>query len=139
MAVAAPAAVEVWEDTYEDVAEPWRTAYIEAERERKAGIQSAIERGGMPAESEEDELYSLLQRSFDVLEGLAYRVEKIAESADGHDLPFEISLADLGVLGVVLDDVDGQVEKLRHEQTRIRKAFSSLESIRLEQKARRAS
>jgi hypothetical protein len=102
-----------------------------------ATIRRAVERGGLPTEAEAKEVYGDLLDVLERLEGLTSRVEGIATSDTGADVPFEVSLEHLGVIGMLTSDVEGEIEALASEVRRMRKAMSSLIAIRLEQQFKR--
>ena len=69
----------------------------------------------------------------DRLEGLVWRIEGIA-AAEGTkiELPFEITLAHLGVLAVMADDLRNRMDDFRKFEGRLRSGIGDLDTIRRE-------
>jgi hypothetical protein len=103
-------------------------AKMAEEQEDRARL--AVERGGLPTEEEGASVFAALQAGRGKLETLAVRVEWLA-AVD--ELPFAVSLEQLGILAVMLSDVDAITDDLRKDAERIRNAISSLAAIRAEQ------
>lgn len=105
----------------------------ELARQDSERIQRAVERGGLPTEADADELAAALQHAFDVLEGIASRVDGISLSGDGHDLPFAVTLADLGVLAIITENVNRRTGDFARFSGKIAARTGALDSIRVEQ------
>jgi hypothetical protein len=109
---------------------------IEQEEQRIAReIARAIKDGGLPTEAEAQELWQRLSDAHDILEGIALRVEAIGKSDFGDDVP-PVTLEQLGVLAVLLADVDGRLTDFEGLADRLRLSVASLTAVRMEQQAR---
>jgi hypothetical protein len=95
-------------------------------------IQRAVERGGLPAESEAATLYKTLGDITEMLEGIAFRVGGIALADMGEDVP-EITLEQLGVLAIIIDDVASESNVLAGYVDQLRRNVSSLNANRAAQ------
>jgi hypothetical protein len=100
-------------------------------------IRRAIESGGLPTEAEVVTLYRDLTGVLEQLERLTWRVEGIARSDVGKDLPFDVSLEQIGAVAMLTDDVEREIETLTSLNGRARNAMSSLTAIRAEQQFRK--
>jgi hypothetical protein len=107
----------------------------EIEKDDRA-IQRAVERGGLPNETEVVAIYKVLGDASDALEAVTWRVEGVALSDVGRDVP-EVTLEQLGVLALLIDDVTRESEDLTRFVERLRTSVSSLNAIRAEQQQRR--
>jgi hypothetical protein len=91
-------------------------AIIQAESDKiEAEIQWAVEMGGLPTEAE-------------VAEG-------IATSAAGNDLPFDITLEQIGAVATLTSDVEIGLETLTKLHERAGSQIFSLSAIRAEQQS----
>src|SRR4051794_40764405 len=99
-------------------------------------VKRALERGGLPKEAEVEMLSKSLTRAHDELEVLTWRVEGVAESDVGDDLPSTISLEELGALMVLMTDLDRRFEEMSELKRRIEQSLFALTAIRGEQVAR---
>lgn len=109
-----------------------QTQYDALTQRQRDHVRMAVERGGLPTEAEEKELYAAFGHAFNLLESLEFRIEGIAESGDGSDVP-TITLADIGVVAVIASDVEREIDEYTNKLNQIRRAVFSLEAIRLEQ------
>jgi hypothetical protein len=106
---------------------------IQAEIDKvEASIQRAIERGGLPAEAEATAVYRALANTVEDLEAIVWRIEGISGSDTGEDIP-EVSLDQLGVIGLLTTDVEGQLDTLQGLIERAKARMPSLSAIRAEQ------
>src|SRR5712692_9107356 len=95
--------------------------------EEEAAIRRAIERGGLPTEAESEAIFRQLSNvTSGDLESVMLRVEGIAKSSEGDDLPFTVSLEQLGVVAVLADDVERSAAELHEISARIRTAIHAL-------------
>jgi hypothetical protein len=102
---------------------------IEADDER---IRLALERGGLPTEAEAEKLHHDLTGLIEELEAITWRVEGITLSDGGGDIP-EVTLEQIGVVGILASNVEGELETLTRLNERIRSRMSSLSAIRAQQ------
>jgi hypothetical protein len=109
-------------------------AIIQREIDREeAAVQRAIERGGLPTEAEALACAEALRNVLEELHGLNGRIEGIAASDMGQDLPFDVSLEQLGVIAMLTSDVEGEIRTLTRENERTTSRISNLSAIRAEQ------
>ena len=109
-------------------------AMIKLEKEEEGRRRSI---SGMPTEADATEIEDSLQAAFDVLEGVASVIQKIAKSGNGSELQFQIGLDDLGALYSLSTLVHSRLEDLQRELGRVDRAAFSLNCIRLEQRRSR--
>ena len=102
------------------------------EEERRREISA------MPSEAEVTAVEDALQAGYDKLERITWDIEKLSKSEDGHELQFQIGLADLGVLYVLSTSIHSQLDELEKLMGRIERHAFSLDCIRCEQAARAA-
>jgi hypothetical protein len=102
-------------------------------------VARAVARGGLPTEAEAGELDAALQKVFDQLESIASRVGGVSQSTFGDDLPFAVTLADIGVLALIVESVNLRIDDFRGHCATITRAVGSIDSIRHEQQARSAA
>jgi hypothetical protein len=113
-------------------------AIIQREIDRDAAeIQRALDRGGLPTEAEVRAVYESLTDLIEHLEGLTWRVEGIASSDCGNHLPFEVSLEQIGLVGMLAADARGELATLTNMVERISGQVTRLSAIRAEQQYRR--
>jgi hypothetical protein len=95
-------------------------------------VRKAVERGGLPTEAEEAALVRALNDAQAELESITTRVEWIAQ-ADASAIPFDVSLEHLGVLAVLVSDVENRIDDFARDAKLIRGWLGSLAAIREEQ------
>jgi hypothetical protein len=100
----------------------------------EAKIRRAVERGGLPTEAEVGAVYDALTDAGEQLEALAWRIEGIALSDVGEDVP-EVTLEQLGVLATLASDTGDAITTLTGMHQRIAARTSSLLAIRAEQQS----
>jgi hypothetical protein len=101
-----------------------------------AKIQRAVEMGGLPTEAEVVEFYKVLADVEDHLERLTWRIEGITSTDVGDDLPFDISLEQIGAVATLTSDVEIGLGTLTELHERARSRIFSLSAIRAEQQSR---
>jgi hypothetical protein len=117
---------------------PRTDTIIQAEIDKNAAlIQRALERGGLPTEAEAVEAHRSLADVLERLEAITGRIEGVARSDMGEDLPFEVSLEQIGVVGMLAADVEREITTLTRLAEQIRGRVSELSAIRAEQQFRR--
>jgi hypothetical protein len=109
----------------------------EIERD-EAMVRRAIEQGGLPTETEVKEVYSNMMDAEVLLKSLTGRIEGIAISA-GDDLPFDVSLEQLGVVAMLTSEVEGEIRVLTRLNERAKSLISQLIAIRSEQQYQAAA
>jgi hypothetical protein len=102
---------------------------IESDDER---IRRALERGGLPTEAEAEKLHRDLMGLLEELEAITWRVEGIALSDGGGDIP-EVTLEQIGVVAMLISDLKGEIGTLASLHERIGSRVSSLFGIRAQQ------
>jgi hypothetical protein len=110
--------------------------------EEEDAVQRAIERGGLPTEAEGEAIMRDLSNAISgELESVMLRVEGIAKSSEGDDLPFTVSLEQIGVVAVLADDVERYAAELHECAARMLKTVGALGSTRQNQlfQAKRAA
>jgi hypothetical protein len=100
-------------------------------------VRRAVEAGGMPTEAEAKAVWSALTDVGEQLHDLTGRIEGIAASDMGDDLPFEVSLEQIGVVAMLTHDVAGEVGTLMSLNERAKSRVAQLLAIRAEQQAKR--
>jgi hypothetical protein len=106
---------------------------IEAADER---IKQAVERGGLPTEEEAQKLHHDLMDLIEQLERITWRVEGIARSSQGDDVP-EVTFEQIGVVAMLSADAEGEIQTLTNMSERLESQMSSLSAIRAEQQFRK--
>jgi hypothetical protein len=102
--------------------------------EEEDAVRRAIERGGLPTEAEGEAIFHQLSNvTSGDLEAVMLRVEGIAKSSEGDDLPFTVSLEQIGVLAVLADDVERSAAELHESSARLQKTVGALAAARQEQ------
>jgi hypothetical protein len=102
--------------------------------EEEDAVQRALDRGGLPTEAEGEAIFHQLSNvTSGDLEAVMGRVEGIAKSSEGDDLPFTVSLEQIGVLAVLADDAERSAAELGEISARMRTAIHALASTRQEQ------
>jgi hypothetical protein len=102
--------------------------------EEEDGVRRALDRGGLPTEAEGEAIFRQLSNvTSGDLEAAMLRVEGIAKSSEGDDLPFTVSLEQIGVLAVLADDIERAAAELRESAARVRTAIRALATTRQEQ------
>jgi hypothetical protein len=99
-------------------------------------VRRALLTGGLPREEEVEALSEGLSNLHGELEMMTWRVEGIADSNYGEDLSSVIDLSELGVITILLADLDVRLDEVRDLKRRIEKSIFSLHAIRREQLAR---
>jgi hypothetical protein len=102
---------------------------IEADEER---IRRALERGGLPTEAEVQKVHHNVTGLLEELELITWRVEGIALSDGGNDIP-EVTLEQIGVVAMLVHDAEGEIGTLTSLCERIGSRVSSLSGIRAQQ------
>src|SRR5947208_2003560 len=102
--------------------------------EEEDAVQRAIARGGLPTEAEGEAIMRDLSNAISgELESVMLRVEGIAKSSEGDDLPFTVSLEQIGVVAVLVDDVERYAAELHECAARMQKTVGALGSTRQNQ------
>jgi hypothetical protein len=102
-------------------------------------VRRAIEDGGLPTEAEAKAVWSALTDVGEQLHALTGRIEGIAASDMGDDLPFEVSLEQIGAVAMLTHDVAAEVGTLLSLNERAESRISQLLAIRAEQQFKRGS
>jgi hypothetical protein len=102
---------------------------IEADDER---IRRAVERGGLPTEADARKLHHDLTGLLEELEKITWRVEGIALSDMGDDIP-EVTLEQIGVVAMLSADIEGEIGTLTSLRERMASRVSSLSAVRSQQ------
>lgn len=95
-------------------------------------VTRALKAGGLPTEAETQEVFDELTDAHVLLESLSLRVEGVAASDLGEDLP-PVTLEQLGALAILLADCEGKLHDLNELADRVRRQIPQLASIRGQQ------
>jgi hypothetical protein len=102
--------------------------------EHEKALARIAKRGGLPIEADISAVYKDLNRVFDRLESLAWRVNDIVEVSDffvlGDRPPFPVTLEHIGVLTVIADDVEERCETFLDFAKTFRASVASIDSLR---------
>ena len=118
--------------------EQLRKLIEQAEAEQRKTIERVIELGGIPDKTEIEALYADMQTVFDQLESFWWRVGGISK-CEGSDLPFPITLEQIGIVAVMADDAEERAQDFLDFARKLRRSIGTLDSIRRTQETRASS
>jgi hypothetical protein len=103
------------------------------ERERRESLRHALDRGGMPSESEFLNVEAKLRDAFNTLEDLVIRLRGISTFAGcGEKLPFDVTSEQIGLVAGFVGTLTTDVVECRQEVDAVGETVYPLELIRRE-------